>query len=531
VRSRPLSNSIAATPLTARELGVAGLLLAVAAGGVFGAHVIHGGLYADDWSLGSIYTFPGHGGALSDFLNLAPARPVQALYLFATFAVLGLSAPAQLVMALVLGVLAATLFYAVLRALGVVRLYASAIAVLALLFPASDATKLWADASPGMLSVSFYCLGLLLAIGALHRSGRRALILHLASLAFYALSIMTYETTAPLIAVSAPLFCRWAPRRDVIRRTVADVVLVALVLRFVTAQTHNTVNASLTAMSRHAKAIFEQGLTVFSQSLFPFSSVPDRRLSLAIALAILGSGVAVLRLRGRADGNRELLGQALAMTAAGACVAVAGWAILIPAEIGYSPAAVGDGTRINDVAGFGIVVCVFGLLLTAGVVLFRGVPRSRTLAAVATSAAALVIGAGYTYRIAVDIGRWDTAQTIRSQVLGTLHHALPRPPGGALVYVTGYNEAPYPNIGSFEYAWDLNAAVKLTYDDPSLTARAVLAPSALRCAATALTARVGVAQLRRGPAAYGPAVYLLSYRPRYLRVVSSRRACLALGGS
>jgi hypothetical protein len=510
---------------------LAGALLGLLAAGVFGVHVIHGGLYADDWSLGSLYRFAGHGGALSAFLNVEPSRPVRAIYLMLTFAVLGTSAPAQLVLALALGVLASILFYAVLRALGVARVHAWLLAALALLFPLSDATKLWADASPGMLSVSFYCVGLLLAIRAFRGSSRRPVLVHLASLAAYALAILTYETTAPLVAVSAPLFLRWAPRRQLIRRTVADVVLVALLLRFIASQTHKDLHASLGAMLAHAKAIFEQGLTVFSQSLFPFSSAPDRRLTLVIALLVIASGVAVFRLLDRSGRDHELLGQALAVTGSGACVAVAGWAILVPATLNYSPAAGGDGTRINDVAGFGVVLCVFGLLLTGAVLVFLGVMRSRTSAMVAASVAASAIGAGYVYRVAQDIDRWDRAQTIRTDVLAAVHRSLPRPPHAATVLVTGYNEEPYQNIGSFDFPWDLRAAVQVTYDDPALTASPVLTTAALRCGRSHLTVLRAVAQVPSEPIPYGAPVYMVSYRPRYVRLVASRRACLSLGGT
>jgi hypothetical protein len=518
-------------PLRTGEVLVAGSLLCVVGAGVFAAHVIHGGLYADDWALGSLYMFPTHGGALSSFLHLAPARPVQAVYLFLTFALLGTNAATQLSVALALGVLASTMFYLVLRTLGVVRLHAWLISALALLFPASDATKLWADASPGMLSVSFYCAGLLLALRAFRRSQRRPLLTHAASLAFYALSIMTYETTAPLIAVSAPLFCRSAPRREVIRRTLADAILVALILRFVTSRTGKTVDSSLGPMLKHGKAIFDQGSTVFSQSLFPFYSVPDRRMTLLIVLVVVLSGIALFRMLGREDRDRELLGHAMAMIAAGVCVAIAGWAILIPANIGYSPMAGGDGTRINDVAAFGIVLCVFGLLLALAVLVFRGLARSRTLAAVAASVGALVVGAGYTYRVAGDIGRWDSAATIRSQVLSVVHRSLPRLTRSAAVFVTGFTEEPYENIGSFDFPWDLKGAVQVTYADPSLLADPVLTPAVIRCGPTTLTALVGVAETPIRAVPYGPAVYLVSYRPRYLRVVTSRRACLALGGT
>jgi hypothetical protein len=97
--------------------------------------------------------------------------------------------------------------------------------------------------------------------------------------------------------------------------------------------------------------------------------------------------------------------------------------------------------------------------------------------------------------------------------------------------VTGCNEERYQNIGSFAFPWDLSAAVQVTYDDPALTAAPVLTPAALRCGRSHLTVLLAVAQVPSQPIPCGAPVYLVSYRPRYVRLVTSRRACLSLGGT
>ena len=518
------------TPRTRRELLVTGLLLTGLGICVYGPHVLHGGLYADDWSLAALYRFPSAGGHVSDFQGIASARPVQAMYLLLTFAVLGSSAPAQLTVALLLGLVASLLFYVVLRTLSVPRLHAVLIAALALLFPGSDATKLWADASAGQLSVSFYCVGLLLTLRAFRRPGPRGLVTHIASAALYALSIMTYETTAPLIAVSALLFTPWPPRRAVLYRTLADIALVAVILEFVTSRTAKVIETGLGPMLTHARIIADQGTLVYSQSLFPFYSVPERRLTLGLAIAACACGCVVLRMLPRDSHDREVLRRSLGLLATGLCVTAAGWAMLLPASEAYSPAGGGDSTRLNVVAGFGIVLSIFGLTLTCGVLAFRGLARSRTLGSLAGCAGALLIAAGYTYRVADDIDRWDAAAAIRSQVLATVRESLPHLPRGAYLYVTGFVEEPYANIGSFVFPWDLRGAVQVTYDDPSLIAQPVTAPASLRCGARVLSALAGASDTATVTVPYGTPVYLVSYDPRYVRVVTTRRDCLAVGG-
>jgi hypothetical protein len=525
-------------PFTGGELMLATGLLWLVGAGVFLSPVIHGGLYADDWSRGAVYRFPTQ-GHLSDFTSIDP-RPVHALYLLLTFAVLGLHARAQLSVAIALGLLASTAFYALLRSLGVDRLLAWLLAVMALLFPNSDATKLWPAASAGMLSVTFCCAGLLLALHALRDRGRRALALHLGASVLYALSIMTYETAAPLIAISAPLLVWWDPRlragarasrRTVVRRTVADVVMVALILKFVIARTPKGVYLSVGSLESHLSAIVGQGLLVFSQSLFPFYSVAERRLTTSLAVAIIAAGCFVWSRLPRGGEDRALLGRGLGMTAAGLIVTAACWAILVPSNIVYSPAAGGDGTRINDAAAFGIVITVLGLLLICAALVFRGLPGGRRLGGVAAAALTSVVAVGYGYRIGQDIGRWDGAARTRTQVLAAVHAQLPRLPQGAHVYATGYVEEPYGNIGSFDFPWDLNGALEVTYDDRTVVGDPVMTPSDLHCGPGLLTPLVGPPQAPNTDVPYGSAVYLVSVAPRFVRRISSRSACLAAGGT
>ncbi len=518
-------------PVTRRELPIAGLLLVVVTACVYSAIVIHGGLYADDWALGALWRFPvlGH---FTDFENVQAGRPVLGAYWFLNFTIIGLHAPVQHIVGLILGLLASILFYAVLRTLGVMRLLAWLLAALALLFPMSDATKLWINVSPGMLSVAFCCSGLLLMIHAFRASGRQALLLHAASICFYALSIMTYETAALVIAISAPLLMgHQAPRRTLVWRSTVDVIVVAAILGFVTSGTGKVIHSGLGSMFTHGKAIASQGLLVFSQSLFPFYSVAEKRATLVVSLAIVGAGAWVYRALPSTSPDRALLGHALVLTFVGFYVAVAGWAILLPADMAYVPAAGGDATRINGAAAFGNVMIVVGLLLTCGVIVFRGFRGSVKLAGVSAAAVTVMIGLGYAYRVHEDVGKWDTANTIRTQLLAAVHKSLPKLQRGSHLYVTGYTEEPYHYIGSFYFPWDLTAAVQLTYDDGSLTAYPIETVADLHCGPTELTPWVGPPQIAQPPALYGPSVYFISDQPRLVKVIANRRDCLADGGT
>jgi hypothetical protein len=309
-------------------------------------------------------------------------------------------------------------------------------------------------------------------------------------------------------------------------------VLTLLILKLVTAQTAKPVALSFGPMWTHAKAIVNQGILVFGESLFPFYSVPEHRLVLAVGLVIVGAGVAVLRLLPAGDRDRELLRHALALTGMGLAVTILGWVILLPSNLVYSPNAGGDGSRVNGTAGFGLVICVFGLLLTCAVLIFRGLTSSpRRTASVVAAAATLIVGAGYAVRITQDVHKWDATQATRSQVLTAIRQAVPHPARGSFIFATGFAEEPYPNIGTFDFPWDLNGAVQIVYDDSSLTGQPLVTAGDLHCGAQQLTPLVAVTQSPIAPVRYAPSVYLINTQSHAVHVITSRNACVAAGGT
>jgi hypothetical protein len=341
---------------------------------------------------------------------------------------------------------------------------------------------------------------------------------------------MTYELTAPIIAISAPLLAHRSPRRAVAIRTLADVGLVVLILRFVTASTAKSPDLTVSALWTHARAIVNQGWLVFSESLFPFYSVPERRLVAAVTVLVLAAGAFLWRSlpEGR---DRRMLRHGLAMTGAGCVVAIGGWLVLLPANIAYSPAVTGDGTRVNAVAGFGIVLAIFGLLVVCGVIVSRGLAHSHARAVAIACCLAALIGAGYLHRVGGDVAAWDRAQSIRETVMADLHREVPKLRPGAHLYVTGFNEQPAPNVGSFDFSWDLNAAVQLAYGDRSVSAEPIASAADLHCRPAAMTADAGAGLAPVAPVSYGNDLYLVSVSPDSRRVLGDRADCVRAGGT
>jgi len=518
--------------LDRREFAIATALLGLVGIVVYGTHVAHGGLYGDDWSLEALYRFPTAAGHVHDFLNQDASRPVQELWLLMIHAVLGLHPGPQLGLALLLALLASTLFYVLLRRLGLRRGEAWAIAAMSLLFPSSDADKMWFTQGVALVSIIFCCSGLLLMLDAFKREGRRAVITHAMSLGFYALSIMTYEFALPLIAVSACLFAwRRAPRRDVLQRTGADVVVTLLVVALVTSQTRKSPSFALSALWAHAKAIINQGSLIFGESLFPFYSVPEHRLIVSVIALIVIAGVAVRKMLPADDRDRRLLDHGLMLIAAGVLVALLCWVVLLPANIVYSPNAGGDGTRVNAAATFGIVTAVFGLLLVVCVLVFRGFSNSCRTASIAAFVAAGLVSIGYARLVVQDVHKWDHTNSVRNHVLASIQRSVPHPKPGTFILTTGFPQEPYANIGTFDFPWDLNAATQLLYDNPTITGQAIVTDADLHSGPTELTPLIAIGQVPDPPVPYGPSVYLVNTATNSVWVIRLQSVCLALGGT
>jgi hypothetical protein len=140
-------------------------------------------------------------------------------------------------------------------------------------------------------------------------------------------------------------------------------------------------------------------------------------------------------------------------------------------------------------------------------------------------AAAVFLGWGYIDRVDADKANWDRAAQLESRFLDDLHRIVPRPPSGSTVYALGSPGYPAPGVPAFVSDWDLNGAIKISYDDGSLSAYPLLAGSGvtLACAADGVFPQGG--SYGRGQLApYGKAL-VVDVRSGVTRSITSARAC------
>ena len=93
-------------------------------------------------------------------------------------------------------------------------------------FPFAESIRLWTTASSVSFVIALYLAGLAVALLAL-TSARRPALLHVGSLVLYALSILTYELTAPAVALSGLAYLVRVRSRAAVVRGVVDLALAA----------------------------------------------------------------------------------------------------------------------------------------------------------------------------------------------------------------------------------------------------------------------------------------------------------------
>jgi hypothetical protein len=445
-------------------------LLALAAI-VFGSHVVHGGLYRDDWHFWLLYTTakPGLGGAIHAF-HWTWFRPLQMLWWPGVEAVLGPHAAAQIVFTLVLAVLASTLLFHLLTMVGVGRQPAGIVAALVLLFPASDATRLWSAANVASAGLALYMLGAIVTLEALSRRGRPAIGVHLLGLLLYLASLALYEVAAPAIAASVLLYRLRTTWRRAAVRWVVDLAAIVPFIVLVTSHSSSLYPRSkLSAVPAHAKKFADEALTVLSRAIEPFGHAPH--LAGLIVLACVGALTVLVALAAKGRRDRSELGRWALLAIAGLVVIAVGYGPYLFSDL-FEPLAGGLANRVNVLPsiGYALVVCALLGLLVASV--FALARRTSPLKPALIGLAAGAIAAGYVVSLRADIHRWDQAAALQRQTLAAVsaalsgshaQHRAADAPGKEQIYAFDQFSFTAPGVPVFNISDDLYAALRARF--------------------------------------------------------------------
>jgi len=498
LRSTPASLAealLSPRPLDAREVVLASLLLLVVGGLAFGSHILGGGFIMDDWSNAAKARYaapccaPGVTGADVSFAAVAdsllqdgPAGYHLGLSVLVPVAYFffGAATGPHLILAMVLGVAMSGCFYVLLRRFDVAPLHAGLIAALALIFPFSDATRLWAMAGYNQLAVVLYLAGLLLALGGLRAASRnRAIALHMGALVLYAVGILIYELVgaAVLGSVGFYLLARSSWRGAGVR-FITDAAVAGLTLWFVVEHALPRRILPWDQQLAHALRIADDALTLLAYVVVPFGP-PSRAVVGAVLLLVILLALARRSTLPKEDRLRAMLGRWL-VTAAAASVGIAmGYILIVPAPY-RTPLGVGIENRVNMLAALGWVTLMYAIAMLAGLLAAARLRRSPHWAALAPVLVSLIVGTGYLDRLGDSKGDYDRSYTEQLKVLQGVSDARPYR-DGATIYTFGHATYIAPGVPIFTWKWDLNSAVKIRLNEPSLAAFAMLPGTHVRC--------------------------------------------------
>jgi hypothetical protein len=452
----------------------------------------HGGFHLDDWSNAALSLqppgSPNLGRAISAYSGFTLYRPVLVLYLPLVYFVLGMHMHLHLALAAVLAVLAGTTFYAVLRTLGTPWLHAGLIAALAILFPWSDSTRLWATAGLVTLSVLFMLVGLFVALQGLRRRSWRW---HAWAALLYLLSILTYEATLPLIACFGALYWLRSGWQAARWRWLADLGAVVVGGTWVGVNTTHT-KSSLSGDLKHLWQIVEGGGTILGRAGLPLGSQATTLALLCLAVILASGCIAYIAFPSSfASKGGWGLRSWLQMMFGGIAVATLAWVMFIPADRYYTPAIYGEINRVNGVAGFGLVLVIYGAFGVVGTLIGKFRRRSMWLASTVTVLLGVILALSYAHVLRRHIDIWNSAYSAEVYAIQETKKLVPDPPSGTTIIAGSYPSYQAPWVPILAATWDYDGMVKMEYNDFSLSAIPVLDSLGFHCKANALVVTRG----------------------------------------
>jgi hypothetical protein len=432
--------------------------------------VRHGGFLSDDWTDLAVYRYGPHGGGLGAIADLgqdglpSSNHAAQPLLFAVQYGVLGGHMGLHLLLTVALGALLSVALFALVRELGAPRGLGLALALLAFIYPLSDANRLWAACAWNNLALAAYFAGFALALRGARSGGWWR---HAAAAALFLGAILAYELTAAAIALGGALYLSRAPRRPALARWAVDVATAVAGVLLVTALTPRAPLGTTSQKLDHAWTIVKESLSVWADTLWPFGGL-GRGAAVAVLLVVLAFG----GWRARSD---VVARRWMAVAGLGLAFVVVGYAVLVPGEDFYTPLYPGTGNRINLMAGIGMIAVALAIAALIGSA-FR-----RTDVAVALMA--VVLGAGYLADVRDDAGDYDRAYRIATRQLSQLKALVPQPPPGTIVYLRQPTPVTAPNVPTFSWRWDLSGATKLLWHDGTVSGYPILSGSRLGCAA------------------------------------------------
>jgi peptidoglycan/LPS O-acetylase OafA/YrhL len=336
-----------------------------------------------------------------------------------------------------------------------------------LVFPGSDATRLWPTASGAQYILATYLVGVLAAMAALRRTGWRSAALHVVSYALFLAMAFTYEVVLPPIAMNGLFYVlAFGPRRRVLVRSAGDLAFAAAFsgYRMLLAPADSTSGfdvARTTGQWVDRVWSLVKGMWTSWKALYAPTT-------LAVVLILAGLALVLVTARRRAELRPELARWA-GVALAAAAFAVVSMMAYAPANNLYVPQVGGTFNRLNLAAApaYAVLAVAGGRLLYVSL---RAWLSWRTSAEVVT-ALALLLAAGQVRVERASQNAWAQSWRQQTTALNAIKRMTPGIPRDASIVSFGHPiwEAGYVPV--FSASWDLRGAIdaETPIDPPAAT--------------------------------------------------------------
>jgi hypothetical protein len=515
-----------------QEVGAAAALFTLLSFTVFGWYAFHGGFVADDWVNADHYYFPpepGLWGAVENYQT--PSRPIAAIWVTLTYALLGTDFAAHLVLSVLLAAFLSTAFFAFLRILGLDLTLALAAAALLLVFPSSDSTRLWSTGSQINLFIGLYLLAAIVAIAGRRRFGPAptvpAVLTQVLASALAVTAVAGYEIVAPAVLLSVFLY-RWAGGSGgAVWRWLLDAIPTVLVLLFYTHKFGDSAEGG--QLLTNVRLLADGAISVLGYSFLPIRDASRWAVVGGVAAVVLATllvrWVPAKALRGE---RRDEIGRWFGPMVLAIVAIVVGYLMIAPAADRYPLYAPGVQNRTNCFAALGIsalVVFVAAALasIVAGVIPNLSLKvRARLRDGLIALAVLGTLGV-YTVRVSEDSDRWVRSAEMQAQILDEAHALLPSPPAEATIFTSPYPGYSSPSVPIFGGGGnnDQLGAFKVSYDSEELRSFPLLEGNEAACGPTT----VAVSDAGNSETDYGKAIFV-DFRTDTIYRPSSRSECV-----
>lgn len=514
-----------------RELGGVSLLMTALSFAVFGWYAFHGGFVADDWVNADRYYFhpePGFWGAVDNYQT--PSRPIAAVYVTLTYAVMGMHFDQHLVLSVILAAFLSVAYFAFLRTLGLGLPWALAAAAILLVFPSSDSTRLWSTGSQINLFIGLYLVAMVIAIGGRRRFGPAptvpAVITQICASALALVAVGGYEIVAPAVLLSFVLY-RWAGGRGgTLWRWLLDAVPTLLLLLLYTRKFGES-PADAGQLLDNVRLAYDGAVSVLAYSLYPSRMLPTSWLFVAAVGGVLLVTQLVRQLAPPSPGRDAIARWGVPILLAVAAIAV-GYAMIVPVVDRYPLYAPGVQNRTNCFAALGISALIVFLAAAVGAMVAGALPRiSERIRGqvrwVLTGLLILGVIGVYTVRVTQDADRWTQSAEIQDAILTQAQELVPSPPPDATIFTSPYAGNAAPGVPAFGGGGnnDEVGAFKVTYDSDEMRAFPLIVDIGLTCGVD----RMSQVNAGNSETDYGKAI-LIDFRTRTVYRPKNQRQCV-----